>query len=96
MAPITDNVVDLMSHKIQRLTPPTRHAVTLAACVGHRFDLHTLAIVSEQTPEATAVDLQPAIDAGLLLLTSDTATVGTATYTFFARPGAAGRLCADC
>ena len=76
-APITDNVVELMSHKLQRLPPRTQRAVTLAACVGYRCDLHTLAIVSEQTPEATATDLQPAIEAGLLLSTSDTAAVGS-------------------
>jgi predicted ATPase len=82
-AAITDNVVDLMSRKIQRLTPRTQRAVTLAACVGNHFDLHTLAIVSEQTPEATAVDLQQAVDEGLLLPASDTTAMATtATYTF--------------
>src|SRR5262249_18384948 len=80
---ITDNVVELMSHKIQRLPSRTQRAVTLAACVGHRCDLHTLAIVSEQTPEATAADLQPAVDAGLLFLISDPAAAGSAaTYAF--------------
>lgn len=81
-AEITDNVVDLMSRKIQRLTPRTQRAVTLAACVGNRFDLHTLAIVSEQTPEATAADLQPASDEGLILPSADTADATVATYTF--------------
>jgi predicted ATPase len=32
-AAITDNVVDLMSRRIQRLGPRTQHAVTMAACV---------------------------------------------------------------
>jgi predicted ATPase/GAF domain-containing protein len=82
-AAITDNVVDLMGRKLQRLQSRTRRAVTLAACVGNRFDLHTLAIVSEQTPEATAADLQQAIAEGLVLPTEDTAAVGaTATHTF--------------
>src|SRR5262249_27531437 len=82
-APLTDNVVELMSHKLQQLPPRTQRVVTLAACVGHRCDLHTLAIVSEQTPEAVAADLQPAIAAGLLLPTGDTAAVVTvATYAF--------------
>ncbi|MGH8070824.1 MAG: sigma 54-interacting transcriptional regulator [Candidatus Entotheonellia bacterium] len=82
-AAITDNVVDLMSRKIQRLGPRTQRAVSLAACVGNRFDLHTLAIVSAQTPEAAAADLQPATDEGLLLPAADTAAVvAAATYTF--------------
>jgi predicted ATPase/transcriptional regulator with GAF, ATPase, and Fis domain/tRNA A-37 threonylcarbamoyl transferase component Bud32 len=82
-AAITDNVVDLMRRKLQRLTPRTQRAVTLAACVGNRFDLHTLAIVSEQTPEATAADLQQAIDEGVILPAGDPAVAATATaYTF--------------
>src|SRR5262249_35439334 len=77
------NVVDLMHRKIQRLTPRTQRAVTLAACVGNRFDLHTLAIVSEQTAEATAADLQQAIDEGVILPAGDPAVATTATaYTF--------------
>ena len=82
-AAITDNVIDLMSRKLQRLPQRTQRVVTLAACVGNRFDLHTLAIVSEQTPEATAVDLQQAIDEGFILPTGDAAAGTTTTaYTF--------------
>jgi predicted ATPase/transcriptional regulator with GAF, ATPase, and Fis domain len=82
-AAITDNVVDLMSRKIQRLELRTQHAFSLAACVGNRVDLHTLAIVSAQTPQALAADLQQAIDEGLLLPCNDTAIeVTAATYTF--------------
>jgi len=82
-AAITDNVVDLMSRKIQRLQPRTQRAVSLAACVGNRVDLHTLAIVTAQTPQAIAADLQPAIDEGLLLSLDDMAVTATAAaYTF--------------
>ena len=45
----TDNVADLMSRKIDRLAPVTQGVLTLAACVGHRFDARTLAVVSEQS-----------------------------------------------
>jgi len=54
-APTTDNVVDLMTRKLQRLSFKTQHALTLAACIGNTFDRATLAIVSEQS-EATAAD----------------------------------------
>src|SRR5262249_3515558 len=73
-AAITDNVIDLMSRRLQRLPQRTQRAITLAACVGHRFDLHTLAIVSEQPLEATAADLQQAVDEGVILPTGDAAT----------------------
>ena len=53
-AGMTDNVIDLMTRKIQRLSADTQRALTLAACIGNPFDQHTLAIVSEQSPEAAA------------------------------------------
>jgi PAS domain S-box-containing protein len=66
-AGMTDNVIDLMTRKIQRLPANTQRALTLAACIGNPFDQHTLAIVSEQSPEAAAADLRVAIEEGLIL-----------------------------
>ena len=66
-APLADNVVDLMTGSIQRLPPKTQYALTLAACIGNRFDQRTLAIVSEQAPAQTSDDLARAIDAGLIV-----------------------------
>ncbi|HEU5171541.1 MAG TPA: sigma 54-interacting transcriptional regulator [Gemmatimonadales bacterium] len=64
---ITDNVIDLMAAKIQRLAPPAQRALRLAACVGARFDLHTLGIVSERKPDEAAADLWEAVEHGLVL-----------------------------
>ncbi|MFW9264799.1 trifunctional serine/threonine-protein kinase/ATP-binding protein/sensor histidine kinase [Nostoc sp. CALU 546] len=69
---ITDNVVDLMVNKIQRLSEPTQQVLQLAACVGNRFNLEILAVVNEKSPSATAVDLWSALRAGLILPLSDT------------------------
>lgn len=44
---ITDNVVVLMTDKIQRLSSNTQHILTLAAALGNRFDTATLAKVCE-------------------------------------------------
>jgi serine/threonine protein kinase len=44
---ITDNVVELMAGKIQKLSPATQQLLKLAACIGNQFDVKTLAIVSE-------------------------------------------------
>lgn len=66
-APLTDNVIDLMSRKIQRLLPRTQRAITLAACIGSVFDRETLAVVSEQSPAVVAGDLREAVREGLIL-----------------------------
>jgi predicted ATPase len=66
-APLSDNVIDLMTRKIQRFSDKTQRALTLAACIGNPFDQSTLAIVSEQTPETAAEDLTEALHEGLIL-----------------------------
>ena len=66
-AGMTDNVIDLMTRKIQRLPSDTQRALTLAACIGNPFDQQTLALVSQQSTEAAAADLREAIDEGLIL-----------------------------
>ncbi len=69
-AGMTDNVIDLMTRKIQRLSAETQRALTLAACIGNPFEQETLAVVSQQSPEAAAGDLREAIDEGLILPTA--------------------------
>ncbi len=63
----TDNVVDLMARKIERLAPATRDLLRLAACIGNRFESATLATVCERDLAATLSDLAPALHAGLLV-----------------------------
>ncbi|MCE7987804.1 MAG: GAF domain-containing protein [Caldilinea sp. CFX5] len=64
---MTDNVVTLMAGKIQKLAQPTQHVLQLAACVGNRFDVATLAIVNESSFAQAAAALWPAVVEGLLL-----------------------------
>ena len=66
-AAMTDNVIDLMTRKIQRLAPRTRDALTLAACIGSRFDLDALATISRGSPESAAIAIREALDEGLVL-----------------------------
>ncbi|MGE3457613.1 MAG: AAA family ATPase [Kofleriaceae bacterium] len=71
-APVSDNVLDLMTQAIDRLPQPTRTLLQLGACIGHRFDLGTVAEVSG-LPRTTATDqLWPALEDGLLLPLRDT------------------------
>ncbi len=90
---ITHNVVELMATKVQRLAEQTQDILKLAACIGMRFDIVTLAMVAESTPEETASDLAQAITEGLVVPLSDTyrlivfdvpnlAETVTAEYTF--------------
>ena len=64
---MTDNVVELMAGKIQKLSKPAQQILKLAACIGNRFDLHTLSIVNEKSLSRTADDLWEAIQEGLVL-----------------------------
>ena len=63
---ITDNVVELLLLKLQKLPEGTQQMLRLAACVGAEFDLETLTIVCEKSPKAIAVDLLAAIQAGFI------------------------------
>jgi len=65
---ITDNVVELMANKINKLPPETSEILQLAACIGSTFDLKTLAIISELKQQESLERLQPAIIEGLLQL----------------------------
>lgn len=64
---ITENVVALMSEKVQRLGQQTQQVLKLAACIGNQFDLRTLAIVYEHSVKETAADLWEAMEEGLVL-----------------------------
>ncbi|SEL25207.1 serine/threonine protein kinase and signal transduction histidine kinase with GAF sensor [Stigmatella aurantiaca] len=64
---LTDNVVALMTSKLQRLPGPTRQVLELAACLGNRFPLRSLAIVLGCAPGEVEARLAPAIAEDLIL-----------------------------
>ncbi|MFM2094933.1 MAG: hypothetical protein RIS70_2057, partial [Planctomycetota bacterium] len=43
---LPDDVVEIYSRRIATLDPITQEVLSLAACLGHRFSLHELAIIS--------------------------------------------------
>ncbi|WP_437320058.1 AAA family ATPase [Sorangium sp. So ce385] len=61
------SVHDLLIDKMQRLSPATQLVLQLAACIGHQFDLKTLATVREMPPADVAADLWEALREGLVL-----------------------------
>ena len=65
---ITDkSIVELVSSRIEKLPTATQEVLKLAACMGDRFTLDVLSIVNEQFAGATANELYPALQAGLIL-----------------------------
>ncbi|MDZ8109190.1 MAG: AAA family ATPase [Nostoc sp. DedQUE12a] len=64
---ITDNVVDLMAAKIQKLNKRTQQVLQLAACIGNCFDLQTLAFAAQLSQKEAAQALGVAIAQGLIL-----------------------------
>ncbi|XYH93162.1 protein kinase domain-containing protein [Sorangium sp. So ce1128] len=65
-AMVTDNVLALMTRKIERLAPATRRALMCASCIGASFDLRTLATIVERSPWTVAADLREALREGLV------------------------------
>jgi predicted ATPase/transcriptional regulator with GAF, ATPase, and Fis domain len=65
-AGMTDNVIDLMTRNIRRLSPQAQRVLTLAACIGNAFEWRTFLTVSLQSREEAGEGLKEALDAGLL------------------------------
>ncbi|KAB8318232.1 AAA family ATPase [Tolypothrix campylonemoides VB511288] len=63
---ITDNVVELMLLKLKKLPENTQQILRYAACVGAEFNLDTLSLICEKSPEEVFGDLLAAIQAGLI------------------------------
>ncbi len=64
---ISENVVDLMVHKIQYLSQQAQTILQLAACINNEFSLDILSVASEQSLTKTAQYLWEALEVGLIL-----------------------------
>ena len=74
--PGTDSIIELMTNRLYMLPPETEHVLTLAACIGNRFDLATLSAVNKKTLDQTVNELQAAVHEGLVF------AVGQDNYTY--------------
>ena len=70
-AQMTNNVVELMADKIQRLSEASEQTLQLAACVGSQFSLSVLAVVRELPSPKVAADLWEAMQLGLITAEGD-------------------------
>ena len=64
---ITDNVVELMAGKIQKLPDASQAVLKHGACVGNVFDLETLSVILERPADQVKEDLLVALSEGLVI-----------------------------
>ncbi len=64
---ITDNVVDLLIDRINRLEPLERRVLSFAACIGGEFSPNLIATIAADDPEPIHDALDNAATAGFLL-----------------------------
>jgi predicted ATPase/serine phosphatase RsbU (regulator of sigma subunit)/tRNA A-37 threonylcarbamoyl transferase component Bud32 len=67
----TENVVELMASKIEKLPAQTQEILKFAACIGDKFELRTLSILFKATPETTFSHLWVAVQEGLIVPLSE-------------------------
>lgn len=73
---ISDDVVEFMSNRIGELSDRTQQVLKIAACMGDRFNLTTLAIACKQSEVDTAIDLRQALTEGFILPVSEIYQLG--------------------
>ncbi|NES64556.1 MAG: AAA family ATPase, partial [Okeania sp. SIO2D1] len=71
LAAVSEDVVDFVSKRLQKLNYVTQDVLKLAACIGNQFDLETLAVVRQTSELETATDLWVALKEGLILPTTE-------------------------
>ncbi|NEN92555.1 MAG: AAA family ATPase, partial [Okeania sp. SIO3H1] len=69
---LSDDVVEFMATRLQKLPEKTQEVLKLAACISNQFELATLAVVSEQSQVEVASCLWGALQEGLVLPLSET------------------------
>ena len=68
---ITDNVVDLMVSKLNKLPKSTQHILRFAACLGATFNLKNLSIISNLPVEQVNKKLIKTVSLGLIIPAAD-------------------------
>jgi histidine kinase len=63
---VTDNVVDLVVSKMRKLSKPALELLSLASCIGNRFDIETLSIISNKSETDIAYMLWEAVQEGFI------------------------------
>ncbi|MEM9089434.1 MAG: serine/threonine-protein kinase PknK, partial [Cyanobacteria bacterium P01_F01_bin.53] len=69
---LTEDVVEFMVGRLQKLPEATQSALKLAACIGNQFDSNTLAIVCDLQQETVATNLWAGLQEGFVIPENDT------------------------
>ena len=69
---LTDNVVEFMVRRLQKLSRATQEVLQMAACMGNQFDSSTLAVVCEDDRKYIALALWQALQEGLIVPDNET------------------------
>ncbi|MEL7330516.1 MAG: AAA family ATPase, partial [Cyanobacteria bacterium J06559_1] len=69
---LTEDVVSFMVSRLQALPAETQRVLKLAACLGNQFELEILAVICEQSIEATAADLWVSLQEGFVIPENET------------------------
>lgn len=64
---ITDNVITLMTNRVEKLPPETQEALAGAACLGNQFELSRLALICDMEMAELLHHLRPALSEGLIV-----------------------------
>lgn len=64
---LADDVVGMMSRRMRQFSSRTQNALRLASCIGNRFDLLTLSIISESSLGIAVQDIAEAVQDGYLV-----------------------------
>ncbi len=73
-APVTENIVDLLTRRIDTLDDDTRTLLQYASLLGRRFSLHDLEVVCETSATQALALLEPAIDGHLVVPVSESSS----------------------
>ncbi len=69
---LTDDVVEFMVSRLQKLSAETQNVLKLAACIGNQFYLATLVVVCEESQQEVATNLWAALQEGLIIPQNET------------------------
>jgi len=69
--PVTENVVNLLVKRIQKLSKEVRELLEVCALMGHTFDLNTISVISGDSLAQTAIYILVSIEANLIAPVND-------------------------
>ncbi|SKB13861.1 putative Mitogen-activated protein kinase kinase [Planktothrix sp. PCC 11201] len=84
----TDNVVELMINKIEKLPKDTQEILKIAACIGNQFEVNLLNLINQNPLKETVNVLRPAVAEGLVIPINNMVDIelAIATQEFTTRP----------